>query len=177
MKQFFRAKKQLGWAWCLLLYFGICLLLLGVSVFLQAGPMTKTFSNYLHEPIMLLLNLFPVAAILGFFWMIFGNLFYSASLSTLLIELISLVNLIKIECRKDPLVPADFGLLGEAMIATGEYRLNLHIPYIILIVLAAAFFFLCGLKFKSRPKPWIRWGCCAGIVALSVISMLTVYPS
>ena len=177
MQQFFKKKIHLSWIWTGVFFLGISLFLLVLSVWLQAGPMRQTLLNFLHEPLLLILNLFPILAVLGFFFAVFGNLFWSASLSTLLFGLISLVNLIKIECRKDPLVPADFGLLGEAMIATGEYQLNLHIPYIILIVFLAALFFLAGFKFRTKQNAWLRWGGIAAVISMAVAAMLTVYPS
>ena len=177
MKLFFKRKIRLPWSWTAILFLAIGFLLLGISVWLQAGPMTGTFANFLHEPMLLLLNLFPILAVLGLLWGLFGNLFYSASLSTLVFGLLSLVNLIKIECRKDPLVPADFGLLGEAMIATGEYQLNLHVPCLLLLAALAAFFLILGIKFRTRQRPWLRWGGLAAAAGLLAASMLTVYPS
>ena len=177
IRSFFRNKIQLPhWA-RLLLFLALCLLMLLVSVALQAGPVSKTLSNFLHEPKLLLLNLFPIVAVLGVLYALFGNLFYAASLSSLVLHLLSLVNLIKIECRKDPLVPGDFGLLGEAMVATGEYQLNLHIPYLVLIIGFSLFLLLCGIKFKSRPKVWLRILQGLALAGLFVGAMCTAYPS
>ncbi len=177
MKQFFKKKIAVSGIRAGVIFLGIAFFLLALSVWLQAGPMRKTLVNYLHEPLLLLLNIFPILVLLCVFYAAFGNLFWSASLTTLIVGLLSLINLIKIECRKDPLVPADFGLLNEAMVATGEYQLNLHVKVIILLAALAIGFFLCGLKFKTKPPVWLRWGGAAALICMFVASMLTVYPS
>ena len=173
----FRSKKQLKTRWIVLWYLLLCGMMLVFCVALQAGSLKNTMLNLLREPMLLLLNLFPILAVLGVLYALFGNLFYAASLSSLILHLLSLVNLIKIECRKDPLVPGDFGLLGEAMVATGEYKLNLHVPIVIAILLLAVGLWLLGIKYKTRPKLWLRLT--AGVVAagLFVGAMFTVYPS
>ena len=177
MRQFFAKKYNLSLPWRIAAYFALSLGILLVCVALQAGPLRKTLMNFLHAPLLLLLNWFPILAVLGLLWALIGNLLWAGSLSALLFELLSLINLIKIECRKDPLVPPDFALLGEAMVATGEYQLDLHLPYLAFILLSAVGLFLLGLKLKARPRPAAR--ILGGLLAagLFAAAMVTVYPS
>lgn len=146
-------------------------------VALQAGGLAHTLKNFLHDPRLLGLNLFPILALTAIFTGLLGNLFWGASVTSLIVHLLSLVNLIKIECRKDPLVPPDFALLGEAMVATGEYRLDLHIPYLIVILLFSLALLILGFKFKTKLLPWKRILLAVLCVALFVLSVLTVYHS
>ena len=176
MKKFFSDKITLSPLWQGLIYLGLSGFMLLFCVALQPGDLVHTLGNLLREPRLLLLNLFPVMALLGLLWALLGNLFWAGSLSSLLLHSLSLVNLIKMECRKDPLVPADFQLLGEAMVATGEYRLDLHIPYWIVIFLVALGLLFLGLKLKSRPRVWLRIGTLVLCAGLFVGAMTTVYP-
>ena len=177
MKQFFSKKITLKLWQRLLLFCLLCGYIFLVSVYLQPGPIQKTFSNFLHEPRLLLLNFFPVLVFLGVFYALLNNLLFAGAAGILLFHLISLVNLIKVECRKDPLVPGDFGLLGEAMIATGEYVLYLHIPIVVFVVFTAAALIVLGIKFKSRLTLWPRLIAGLLLIALFVGSMFTAYPS
>ena len=177
MKRVSKNKKSLSAAWVAVLYIVISLAILAVAVYLQPGSATSTLRNFLRDPRLLALNLLPILAVLGLSYALLGNLFFAGSLTGVIFHALSLVNLIKVECRKDPLVPPDFGLFGEAMQATGEYQLNLHPGRIALIAAFAIVLFLLGLRFKRRPKAWKRLviglvcvGCMAG-------AMMTVYPS
>ena len=177
MKRFWSEKTELKPLWRVWIYLGLSLFILFFCVALQAGSMTNTLRNFLHEPALIALNLFPILAVLGLLAVLTGNLFWAGSFAALIFHLLSLANLIKIECRRDPLVPPDFGLLSEAMVATGEYRLDLHIPYLIAILLVSAAFFLLGVKFKTHGKLRTRIATAVVMIGLFVGSMLTVYPS
>ena len=126
MKRVSKNKKSLSAAWVIVLYIVISLAILAVAVYLQPGSATSTLRNFLRDPRLLALNLLPILAVLGLSYALLGNLFFAGSLTGVIFHALSLVNLIKVECRKDPLVPPDFGLFGEAMQATGEYQLNLR---------------------------------------------------
>ena len=177
MKRLFAKKHTLSPLWTLLLWLVLSCFILVLCVALQPGPVLKTLQNFLRHPKLLILNLFPVLVLLGVLTALLGNLFWAGSAGSLVLALLSLVNLIKVECRKDPLIPADFGLLKEAVVATGEYQLDLHIPYFIVIVLISLALLLLGFKLKTRLKPWLRLGAALVLAGLFTGSMLTVYPS
>ena len=121
MKQFLSKKTRLSAFWTFLLWLGISVFILVFCVALQPGAVTNTLRNFLHEPRLILLNLFPILALTGILTALLGNVFWAGSLAALFFHLLSLANLIKVECRKDPLVPADFSLLKEAMADNPEY--------------------------------------------------------
>lgn len=177
MKRVSKNKKSLSAFWTIVLYVLISLAILAVTVYLQPGSAVNTLKNFLRDPRLLALNLLPVLAVLGLLYALLGNLFFAGSATGLIFHALSLVNLIKVECRKDPLVPPDFGLLGEAIQATGEYRLDLHPGRIALFAVFALVLFLLGLRFKSRPKAWKRL--VSGLLCALCMAgaMMTVYPS
>ena len=177
MKSLFRQKRKLNLAWTILLFLGISLAILLVSLYLQWGSTLKLLRNFAHDPRLLILNLFPIMAVLGLLYALLGNLFFAGSVTALVFHLLSLIDLIKVECRKDPLVPPDFALLGEAMQATGEYQLDLHPGRIALIIAFALALLLLGLILKRRPKILSRILLALAAVGCMTGAMLTVYPS
>ncbi len=177
MKRASEKQRRMSLPRVIVLYIAISLAILAVAVYLQPGSAVNTLKNFLRDPRLLALNLLPILAVLGLFYALLGNLFFAGSLTGLIIHALSLVNLIKVECRKDPLVPPDFGLLGEAMQATGEYQLNLHPGRIALIAAFALVLFVLGLRFKRRPKAWQRLVLGLAAVGCMAEAMATVYPS
>ena len=66
----------------------------------------------------------------------------------------SYANLLKIDGRDDPLVPADILLLREALQASGDYRLDLHPAVIAVIVLSTAVFIALAIALgRTRKRP------------------------
>ena len=177
MKSFFRQKRKLNLPWTILLFLGISLAILLVSFYLQWGSTLKLLRNIVRDPRLLILNLFPIMAVLGLLYALLGNLFFAGSVTALVFHLLSLIDLIKVECRKDPLVPPDFALLGEAMQATGEYQLDLHPGRIALIIAFALALLLLGLILKRRPKILSCILLALAAVGCMTGAMLTVYPS
>lgn len=178
MKKFFANKVHMKWYWTLLvLGLGFVVTFFG-GVALQVGSLKATLSNFLLHPILIALNGLPIGVLLLVLYAIFGNAFHAGAVTSLLIQLMSLVNRIKIEARYDPFVPSDFTLLGEAATATGEYRLNLHIPFLLAIVGFALVMFLLGIKFKSaRPKWYLRALLGLAAVGLFAFSMVRYYSN
>lgn len=177
MKRLFSKKTELSPVRTALLWLVLTCFILVVCAALQPGPVLKTLQNFVRHPRLLILNLFPVLVLLGVLTALLGNLFWAGSLTSLVLSLLSLVNLIKVECRKDPLIPADFALLKEAVVATGEYQLDLHIPYLVVIVLISLALLLLGFRFRTRLRPWLRIAAGLVLAGLFTGSMLTVYPS
>ena len=155
----------------------MCFFILLSTVAIQPGKFAETLKNFMAAPVLWLLNAVPVIALFGVAWAICANVFWAGALTSLVFNLLSIINLIKIEGRNDPLTAADFGLITEALQATGEYKLNLHIWLIVLTVLASALLILAGIKIKSGK--WIPVRAAAGVlsVTLMAVMMAKVYPS
>lgn len=160
----------------------VCLPLCCLAIFLsdlmiQPGSVVTQLAHFFQYPVLLALNLFPVAAVVLLLYFCIGNVFYSASVASLLCNLLSYANLLKIDGRDDPLTPTDVALWREALNATGEYRLNMHWAFVAVIVGMAVAFWVLGVCFKSsRPRGWIRALAGASVCGLFLLSMLYVYP-
>ena len=80
-----------------------------------------------QDKLLIPLNAFPILTVLLACDRTLGNPFAAAGTAGLIVNLLSYVNLVKTDCRNDPFIPADIGLVREAVNAAGEYTLNLHI--------------------------------------------------
>ena len=96
-------------------------LLLGIllaamtTLALEQGSLLSTLESFQAEPVLFVLNLWPVAAMALLVYFLLGNAWYSVSFTTLVWGLLSYVNLVKVEARGDPFVPGDILLLTEGM--------------------------------------------------------------
>ena len=155
---------------CILAAFFTVIMIQPDSVFPQLG-------YFFAHPFLLLLNLFPIAVTIVVFYMICGNVFYSAAVGSLIWNLLSYVNLLKIEGRDDPFTPGDITLIREAVNATGEYDLNLHPGHLLIIGFMTLGLAALGYFFKSRRPNWIvRTSVGVGLAALFITSVVFLYP-
>ncbi len=157
----------------------LCCVFISLTVLaIQPGKLTDTLKSFWADLPLFVFNGFPVAVLLLLFWAIFANPFYAASLTALLLNLLSYVNLIKTECRNDPFVPDDILLIREATNAAGEYSLNMHWGILALIILLSLGLLALGFFTTAKKPRWfIRLGCGVLVVAAFVTSMATIYPS
>lgn len=149
-----------------------------VVLALQKGSILATLASFNKEPILYVLNLWPIAATLVVALCIGGNLFYSISFTTFLHGVLSYINLIKVNSRGDPFVPGDILLLTEGMEAVGNYELDLQLGKLFALLALCLILIGCGLFFKTPKFRWyFRLG--GGVVVLTafVVTMFTVYPS
>ena len=124
------------------------------SAALQPGRFLSTIRTIAAQPLLLLLNWLPCLLIAAFFGFLTRNVFFGASLAGLSVNLLSYINLLKIEARYDPLVWADIAMLFEGLTAAGEYRLNLHTGLIVFIILFSLILFLIGVFIKTPKIGW-----------------------
>ena len=142
-------------AWGVVLVLAAACVLCSLSVIaIQPGPLSETLSVFWADKVLFLLNGFPVCAVLLLCWCATGNPFTAAGLGSLIVNLMSYVNLVKTDCRNDPFVPDDFQLLREAMNAASEYTLDLHWPILIAIVLGSAACFVLAHFIRARKPRW-----------------------
>ena len=133
----------------------IVLWVLLMGIFISPGSFIHTLSWMLKSPLLILLNLLPVAAVLLVLFFATKNSFLSGGITNLLFGFLSYINLLKIDGRDDPFVPADIALLREALNATGEYRLDMHYGIAALVVLSTALLIFLGVylgKTELRKK-------------------------
>ncbi len=111
-----------------------------MCVYIAPGSFRHTIGFMLHNPLLILLNGLPIAVLMLVVYFAFSNSFAAGAAANAVFGLLSYANLLKIDGRDDPLVPADILLLREALQASGDYRLDLHPAIIALIVLSIAVF-------------------------------------
>lgn len=127
-----------------------------MCVYISPGAFRHSLGFMLKNPLLIALNLLPIAVFLLVLYFIFSNSFISGGVTNLIFGLMNYANLLKVEGRDDPFVPGDFALLREALQATGEYRLDMHPAIIALIVLSSAAMILLGVwlgRTEKRPVP------------------------
>lgn len=168
-------KKMPLWLTIVLL-FALSIPALLYCIALQPGTFFESLWDILRRDILFLLNWFPVLITLVFGHFITGNVWWGSAIATLIWPLLSYVNLLKIEGREDAFVPADFGLIKEALNAATDYSLDLHPVWLVVIIgtalalCAAGFFLTSPLKWQWRTAGAV------GAVALFALSMIFVYP-
>ena len=149
----------------------------GVTLALQQGSLLATLSAFWAEPILFVLNLWPVAALALLFYFLLGNAWYGAGLTTLIWGLLSYINLVKVDARGDPFVPGDILLLTEGMEAVGSYQLNMHWGKLARLLVLSLALILLGTGVKSaRPRLVIRLVAALTVVAAFGTTMAFLYP-
>ena len=101
------------------------------SVAIQPGAFYKSLIDILTRPLLIILNGFPVLALVALGYFAFGNVLWGGGVASLLSLILSYVNLLKIEGRDDAFVPSDVGLLREGVSSMASYGLDIHIPLLI----------------------------------------------
>ena len=149
-----------------------------LAVCIQPGSFMDSLRIYAKAPLLIPLNGLPAIVLITVIYMLFGNVFAGASVSALVLGLLSYANRLKIEGRNDPLVPADIQLLRESLNAVGEYQLDLHPMLIALIVLFVLGFAVLAILCPSA-RLRVRARMVSLLLALGVFGgcLATIYPS
>ena len=145
---------------------------------IQPGGVTETLRMFWQDKLLIPLNAFPILAVLLVCYWIVGNPFAAAGTAGLIVNLLSYVNLVKTDCRNDPFIPADIGLVREAVNAAGEYTLNLHIGTLAGILVLGALCFLLAAVFRVKHPRWqVRVIGAVAVLGAFVWSVPKVYQS
>ena len=145
---------------------------------IQPGGVAETLKMFWQDKLLIPLNAFPILVVLLVCYWIVGNPFAAAGAAGLIVNLLSYVNLVKTDCRNDPFVPADIGLIREAVNAAGEYTLNLHIGILAGILILSALCFLLAAVFRVKHPKWqVRILGAVAVLGAFVWSMPNVYQS
>lgn len=158
--------RELNFLHSALILAAVSLLTELLSLYIQPWAFRRTLYEIVTRPALIFLNLFPVVIFVLIGYFITKNVFWGAAPAALVFPLMSYVNLLKIEGRDDAFVPADIGLIREALESASGYSLNLHLWLVAVIILYTAALVLLGFVFKSPDiRPLVRAG--AGIVTLA----------
>lgn len=141
-----------------------------MSAYIAPGSFVYSMGFMLQNPMLILLNILPVAFLTLIVYFVFSNSFAAGAVSNVVFGLLAYANLLKIDGRDDPLVPADVILLREALKASGDYRLDLHVGIIILLVLSTALFIALAIWLGKTEKRPVRPRITASVVCAAVFA-------
>lgn len=150
-----------------------------MQFFISPGAFVWTVKHMILNPVLLLLNLLPIAVLLLIIYFLCSNSFIAGAITNAFFGLMSYANLLKIDGRDDPFVPADIVLLREALQATGEYRLDMHFGIVALMLISTAVFVFLGIYLGRSGKPGKK-GRITGIIAAICVfaaAFFTAYSS
>ncbi|MBO2527583.1 MAG: hypothetical protein CW335_05330 [Clostridiales bacterium] len=178
MKNLLNHRKTLSLPYTFLFAFLSSVAITLLVIFLQPGGFFDSMQVIIRTPSLIVLNGFPVLLLVFLLYFITGNMFAGASAAALIAEILSYANLLKLEARNDPLVPADIALLREGMDAVGEYKLNLHVGLLILIAASVLAFVILAICFPTKRPHWlVRILSSAALIGLAALSMIYIYPN
>lgn len=128
-----------------------CITLL--ALWCQPNAFRGVLSNFLHKPVLIVLNALPVGLLLLGLAFLFRNVFFGAALTNLLVCGFSIANRIKIEVRDEPVFPRDLALLKEVGSAMGSYDIRYPVTAIVIVILATLALAALGVLVGQRPFP------------------------
>lgn len=159
---------------------GICIGLVSLFVcgILDADLGWTMFLSYLHEPLILALNLIPCVLLVWLFFSLTGRVWPAFVFPAALVFALSAINYYKIRIRSETFLVSDVAIAGEAAGILSRYRLELS-GRILLMLGAFAFgtlftVFLMRGKWKNRK---VRFALAAAVLAAMAVLGATVYRS
>lgn len=137
---------------------------------------TTMISNYLHEPQLLLLNIFPILLLLYFLLFLTKRLWISFSITSIIIFLMGIANKTKLYYRDDVMKFEDITLLKEALIMTNRYAIIIRWYTVISIIFCIIIAFLLKKNYKKVNLKWfITIPIAIFIMLISIITYKKVY--
>ena len=143
-------KERRRIVWLELTAMAVWIFLMGI--YISPGSFRGTMSCMAQNPLLIFLNILPVIAMLLIVYYIGSNSFIAGGITNFFFGFMSYINLLKIDGRDDPFVPADIALLREALQATGEYRLDMHFGIVALVILSTALFIFLGIRLGKAGR-------------------------
>lgn len=169
---------QLSAVLTVLIFIFIALFIGFSSTMIQPGAVIEQLKVYFAQPKLFVLNGLPIVLFMVVLFAINHNIFITGAISVLVFDILSYVNLLKIDGRNDPFVPTDITLMREGLTAAGDYKLDMHLPIILYIAFSAAAFFILGRYFKSpRPSWTFRVSTAVLAITVFVVSMNVWYSN
>ncbi len=169
------------------IYIGLMLILMGigiglVSLFVSSCYLNETgwemFLSYLHEPLILKLNLLPCVLLVAFFYFATGRAWPAFTFPAFIVFAMTLVNYYKIRIRSEAFLASDMVFFGEAAGIISHY--TLEITGRVLLIIGSFLFGIAFALLLMRGKLRNRWVRLVGAVltlAILVTLGFTVYSS
>ena len=159
---------------------GVCIGLVSLFVcgILDTDLGWTMFLSYLHEPLILALNLIPCVLLVWLFFFLTGRVWPAFVFPAALVFALSAINYYKIRIRSETFLVSDVAIAGEAAGIISRYKLELS-GRILLMIGALAFGTLFTVlllrgKWKNRRARLI----CAAVTLAAIAALgVTVYRS
>ncbi|MGM9629904.1 sulfatase-like hydrolase/transferase [Butyricicoccus sp.] len=160
---------------------------LGVGMLsLSFGPVKygkEMFDSYFQVPGLVLLNVLPVILLTFLLWFVTGRAGLGFGITTAAVMTLTMVNILKIRLRNDPLMMEDLKLISEAGGVAGKYNLSLTQEQwrgIAIAVLLIAIVSALTHRFRmKRRQGWgkVRLAGCFVLLVVTGVLWKTVYLS
>ena len=124
-----------------------------LALWCQPNAFRGVISNFLHKPVLILLNALPVGLVLLGITCLFRNVFFGAALTNLVVCGLSIANRVKIEVRDEPVFPRDLALLKEVSSAVESYDIRYPVAAIAAVVLVTLALAALGFFVGVQPFP------------------------
>ena len=121
-----------------------------LEVWIQPNSLLNTMYDFVHYPIVLLLNVFPALLLVIGLGAMSGNICYGAALTELLLCGLSIGNRMKIEYRNEPVWPGDLLLVNEVQDAVAHYSLKFPVKIIAAVIVCMLLLVVLGRIFRDR---------------------------
>lgn len=156
----------------------IILWVFAMCVYIAPSSFTASVKFMARNPMLILLNILPIAVLTLLVYFLFSNTFAAGAASNIVFGLLSYANLLKIDGRDDPLVPADVLEIREALKASGDYRLDMHPKIIAILAVSSILLIVLAIllgRGKKRPvlPRVIGIVLCCGIFAAAYAKLYT----
>lgn len=153
-----------------------------LALWCQPNAFRSVLSNFLHKPVLIILNALPVGLLLLGLAFLFRNVFLGAALANLIVCGLSIASRIKIEVRDEPVFPRDLALLKEVSSAVQTYDIRYPVAAIAVVLLVTLALAALGVLVGCKPFPLLRgWRGsllgAAGSFAALALAVMTVLGS
>lgn len=133
------------------------------------------FASYFQVPMLVLLNLLPIVLITFLLWFATGRAYVGFGITTAVVMTLTMVNVLKIRLRNDPLMVEDLKLISEAGGVAGKYNLSLTMGKWLGIGIAILLILLVGvLTHRFRMTFRQGWGAFRLIGCLVLLVLIGV---
>ncbi len=168
----------LGWQLTAAAFVAVGLFVWLSAIAIAPGSFVGALTGFAKQPLLLALNAFPIFALLAVLWAVMGSVWGAGALTLAAVDCLSYINLLKIEGRDDPFVPADFFLIREGAAAAGGYELDMHPAVAASVILSVlALIFLAVFVPTAKPHLIARAGTALAVCLAFGVSVPTVYAS
>ncbi|MDD2435153.1 MAG: LTA synthase family protein, partial [Bacilli bacterium] len=159
----------------ILLLFLSCTIVFGTFCFSTSSINIKYIALSFLNPIILILNLFPIFLVLCTFYLLTNRLWLSYIITTVSFLIPSIINKFKLMYRDFPFVFEDVTLVSEAMNMTKTYEINIDLIMIVIFIIYILITIILRFIKTNKLKPRLKIFLLAIILFTSLLSYNNIY--